>query len=254
MKSTDNPPAPEKTGALLGEFRTGSAQHVAILILVPVVAAFFLGCWVYAVMKWDTDVASVGFFVCTLILLGIAGLLLAAWIVAWAARRWRLLLFENGLLYCRRTSSRWVGWDDVARYYEIQVILNGVSTGHRLYLHPKLGKKIAVDGIFKNAPAVAARIKERLVPVLLRAAEACLASNQGIDFQLLELTPDGLKTPKDFVAWQDVQSVAVEDNKGIDYHVMLRVPGQKKPWLSVPVASFPNLEVFLHLIDKLPAR
>jgi hypothetical protein len=244
-------PSPDETGKFLAEFGTGSVHHWAILIGVPLLAAFFLGCWVYAVAKWGTDLASVGFLLCTLILLGSAGGLMAAWIVAFLARHWRLLLFDNGLLYCKRASSRWVCWTDIVRYYEIRLILNEISTGHRLYLYPKEGKRIAVDGIFKNAPMVAECIKARLVPVLTREAEERLSKCLDVDFQAVELRPDGIKTARELVAWRDVESVAVEDNKGLDFRVMIRVLGKKEPWLSVPVTTFPNLEVFLYLIDKL---
>ena len=257
MSSSGNPPpTSEETGNLLAEFRTGSTQHKAILICLPFPVAFFIGFWVYAVLHWPAAVgfAHWGFISFTAIFLGIGGVCLAGWIVSLAALRWRLLLFEKGLLFCKTSSSRWVSWRDIAKYHEIQVVLNGVSTGHRLYLHPRRGKKIAIEGIFKDAPAVAESIKSCLIPALTREAEECLAKDQAVDFKFLELRQDGLKTPKDFVTWKDLESVAVEDNKGLYYHVVVRVLGQKKPWLSVPVTAFPNLEVFLRLLDKMPGR
>ena len=85
-------------------------------------------------------------------------------------------------------------------------------------------------------------------------ASSVLAKDQAVDFQFVNFRQDGLKTPKGFVTWKDLESVAVEENKGIDFHVVVRVLGKKKPWLSVPVTAFPNLEVFLRLLNKMPGR
>ncbi len=183
------------------------------------------------------------------LLLGMGGGLMVCWILAWAALRWRLLVFENGLHFFKKSSARWIPWHDVERYTEVHLVMNGMSTGHRLYLYPRQGKKIAIEGIFKNAPAAAQQIKACLLPSLMRRAEERLARQEAVDFTFVQLSKDGLQTPKDFVAWKDLESVAVEDNKGLGYVLRVRVPSQKKPWLSVPVTSFPNLEVFLH-----PAR
>ena len=57
----------------------------------------------------------------------------------------------------------------------------------------------------------------------------------------------------EFLAWKDIGSVAVEDNKGFGFQVMVRVPGASKPWLSVPVVKFPSMEVFFALVDKFHA-
>ncbi len=251
---TSPPPCAAETGKLLAEYGTGSALHLFILIGVPLLAALFVASWIYALVQWGVDVASAGFHVCTVLLLGMAGGLIVCWILAWAALRWRLLVFENGLHFFKKSSARWVPWHDVERYTEVHLVMNGMSTGHRLYLYPRQGKKVLIEGIFKDAPAAAAQIKACLLPALTRRAQERLARDEAVDFTFVQLSKDGLQTPKELVAWKDMESVAVEDNKGMNYQLRVRVPGKKQPWLSVPVSSFPNLEVFLHLVEQMPRR
>jgi hypothetical protein len=253
MSSSKNSlPNAEATGNLLAEFRTGSLSHKAILIGGWLPAAFFFGLWLAVFAKLGAGIfANGGSIAATVVFLGLGGLILAAWLVALAALRWSLLLFEKGLLFCKGSSSRWMPWQDIAKYKEITVILNGVSTGHRLYLHPKHGKTIRVDGIFKNAPAVVDSIKARLIPALIHQAEERLARKEAVDFQFLKLSQDGLQSRTEFLAWKDLASVAVEDNKGLYFQVVVRVPGKKNPWLSIPCTAFPNLDVFLTLLDKM---
>jgi hypothetical protein len=252
------PPSAEETGKLLAEYGTGSFLHKALLVCLPLPVALFLGPWVYmavhALLQGGMLFTNPGFIACTVILLGFGGFFLVGWLLAWAARRWRLLLFENGLHFAKSRSARWIPWRDVDRYTEINVVMNGVSTGHRLYLYPRQGKKIAIEGVFKDAPAVAQHIKACLVPALTRQAQERLARHEAVDFKFVQLSHHGLQTRKDFVAWKDLESVAVEDNKGLGYVLRVRVPGQKKPWLSVPVTSFPNLDMFLQLVEQQPGR
>jgi hypothetical protein len=244
-------PISEETGDLLAEFQTGSGHHVTIIVGVPFLFALFIGCWIYSLTKWDGDLANGGFIAGTVILLGLGGFFLIAWVISLSALRWRLSLFQNGLLYRKASSFRWIPWRDVSRYHERHVIMNGIPLGHHMFLHLKRGKKIVIEQFFKNSLGIAQDIKSCLVPVLTREAEEELGKHQAVDFQFLKVSKDGLQTSSEFLPWKDVESLAIEDNKGIDHHVVVRVPGKKKPWLDVPVTAFPNLDVFLGLADKL---
>lgn len=246
----ESPASAEETGKLLAEFRTGSFMHKSMLVLTPLVAAGFAAGWIYMVTKPGPKMDNADFIVGTVFLLGLAGVFLAAFIVTIVALRWRLLLHEKGLLSERGKSARWIPWKDVAQYHEIHVIMHGVSSGHRLYLHPREGKKVAVDGIFRNSSDVALAIKAELVPGLIRDAEERLARGERLDFKYLELSPHGLSKGKEFFAWQELQSVALEDHAGMYYQVVVRVLGRKKPWLTVPATSFRSGEVFFHLIER----
>lgn len=67
MTVSDTSPTPctAESGKLLAEFRTGSALHLFILVGLPLLAALFVGCWIYALVQWGVDFASAGFYVCT---------------------------------------------------------------------------------------------------------------------------------------------------------------------------------------------
>lgn len=251
--SDDNARAPlsRETGDLLAEHETGSGQHKLIIIGLPFLFAVFFGGWIYSLTKWDGDPTGIGFIVGTVILLGLCGFLLIAWIIAISALRWRLSLFQNGLLHRKASSFRWLPWQEVSMYYERQVIMNGVPTGHYMYLYPRQGKKLLIEQFFKNSTQIAEDIKSCLVPVLVRQAEEELDNNQAIDFRFVKLSKNGLQTSSEVILWQDVETLAIEDNKGIDYHVVVRNAGKKKPWLDVSVTAFPNLDVFMHLADKM---
>ncbi len=105
--------------------------------------------------------------------------------------------------------------------------------------------------LFKNPAAIAQGIKEHLVPALISEAEAELSRGQAVDFKHLQVSRHGLQTKSELIPWKDVQSVAIEDNKGISHQVVVRVSAMKKPLINVPVSSFPNVEVFFQLVDNV---
>lgn len=242
---------PTDAGELLGEYGTCSSGHIMILVVAPFLAAFFLGCWVYSLIVQGFDFESLGFYIGAFILLGMTGLLLTGWGIALAAIGWRVLLFENGFLFRKRSSARWVGWADVAEYYQVHVFLHGVSTGNRLYVHLRSGRKVSIEGIFKDVNVVVENIKAAMIPHLTRDAEDRLSRDVLLDFRHVELGRDGLHTSSEIIPWMDVHRVAVEDHKGVDFHVVVEVASKNPEWLSVPVNAFPSVEVFLRLADTL---
>jgi len=248
MKSSEPPPL-EVAGTLLDEFETGTFGHKFAAVFVPLLAVSALGGWVYGSIKAGFALSS-GYIVMTVMLLGLFGLCLYGSIWAIAAFRWRLRLYENGLLFCEGPSARWIPWKDVARYKEIQVIMNGVSTGYRLYIFPRQSKRIPVDGFFKDNAAAAGRIKDYMIPGMIHEAQASLDRGQGVDFKVLAVQPDGLRIGKQFVAWKDLGRVAVEGNRNTHFNVVVRVAGRKRPVLQTPATSFPSLDVFFALLKK----
>lgn len=251
--SRTTPPASE-TGQTLAEFETGSGTHKMLLVLMPLVSSLFVGCWIYCLALWDWNFHGAGFIgiiVGTALLLGLGAPFLVGWALALSALRWRLLLCENGILVCKRRSSRWIPWQAISRYYEKNVIIDGVSTGHQIHFELKSGKKASIEVLFKDPAAISQGIKDRLVPALIREADADLSSGQAVDFKFLQFSRHGLQTKTELIPWQDVQSVATEDNKGLNYQVRVRVSGKKRPLIDVPVTAFPNLDVFFQLFDKV---
>lgn len=250
------PPISE-TGNTLAEFETGSGTHKLILVLTPLVAAIFVGPWIYALTQWDWNFRGVRFtavIVLTVILLGLATPFLVGWVLALSALRWRLRLCQNGFLVCKRRSSRWIPWQAISEYYEKNVIINGVSTGHQIHFRLKDGKKASIDVIFKDPAAISQGVKDQVVRTLISEGAADLARGQAVDFRYVQLSRHGLQTKEELIPWSDVQSVAIEDNKGLNYQVRVRVSGKKRPLIDVPVTSFPNVDVFFHLVEKLQAR
>jgi len=247
-------PSAAETGSTLAEFETGSGTHKLLLALMPLVSALFVGVWIYSLALWDWKFNNAGFIaviVGTVLLLGLAAPFLVGWLLALSALRWRLLLCQNGILVCKRRSSRWIPWQGIARYYEKNVVINGVSTGHQINFQLKNGKKASIEVLFKDPAAIAQGIKDHLVPALVSEAETDLSRGQAVDFKFLQLSRHGLQTKTELIPWKDVQSIAIEDNKGLSHQVRVRASGKKRPLIDVPVTSFPNVEVFFHLVEQV---
>ncbi len=224
------PPISE-TGNTLAEFETGSGTHKMLLVLMPVVAAFFVVPWIAMLTKWDWDFRGVRFtaiIVGTVLLLGLATPFLVGWILALSARRWRLLLCQNGILIRKRRSSRWIPWQAISEYYEKNVIINGVSTGHQIYFRLRNGKKASIDVIFKDPATISRAVKDQVVRRLIGEGEADLSQGQAVHFKYVKLDRHGLQTKGELTPWSEVQSVAIEDNKGLNYQLRVRCLRQEK--------------------------
>lgn len=250
------PPISE-TGETLAEFETGSGTHKLLLVLMPVVAAFFLVPWIYMLAQWDWNFRGIRFtavIVGTVILLGLATPFLVGWILALSALHWRLLLCQNGILVCKRRSTRWIPWRAISEYYEKNVSIDGVSTGHQIHFRLKDGKKASIEVLFKDPAAISQGVKEHVVHALIGEGEAELSRGESVDFKYVQLSRHGLQTKGELIPWSDVQRVAIEDNKGLNYQLRVSVSGKKRPLIDVPVTSFPNVDVFFHLVEKLQAR
>src|SRR5690349_19301940 len=93
MSTSDSTTPPiSETGETLAEFETGSGTHKLLLVLMPVVAAFFVVPWIYVLTQWDWNFQGVrftAFIVLTVLLLGLATPFLVGWILALSALRWR---------------------------------------------------------------------------------------------------------------------------------------------------------------------
>jgi hypothetical protein len=175
------------------------------------------------------------------------------WLILLLLRlRWRILLFASGFVWERGKGSLTVYWDDVRYFRELRLMmgnLKGIEMDQVVHLQLESGRKLNLDGTFRQIGSLAQQIRERTVPILYAKAAAQLQRGEPVSFEELQMYPDGLAKGNKRILWEEIQAVKIVNWGGRGYRLVVRKAGAKRDWYMQAFARFPNSSVFLKLVS-----
>jgi hypothetical protein len=194
---------------------------------------------------WDTLIPYLIF--------GALALLIGVGMAAWSLFHWRhaLGLYEHGFAYHNQSELMSVRWSEVASFYMsiTRNYTNGVYTGttHIYTVHLMDGRKLVFGDVFENVEALGNGLQEMLFPVQYRRASEQFNAGQTVTFDKISLhKTEGLTIDNKKYPWHEIENISL--NQG-----MLQVAKKGGGWFSGAskmVASIPNLQVLLTLVDE----
>lgn len=240
-----------RLGPFISEHRTGSKIHWAGIISGGLLTGFltWVAWTIYCVQGFKNVgvmlfVAAIGLWAAA----ALCGLVSLLW-----ALSWRLLLFDGGFVLLRGGRPRSVYWDDV-RYYTHRAVVHYGLENHKQIFRLDSGKKLVLDGVFREVDRLAAEIRPRCRTAVLAKAAMQLLNGQPVAFHKIELTRDGLRDRRGELPWADIIEIDLVHrtiSMGGAPWIMIYRQGEKKPWRQFPATNFPNVEVFLTLSEQL---
>jgi Family of unknown function (DUF6585) len=239
---------PKELGRMEQEYLPGSATLIAAMVGGVLVALGLGGFLIFSLLQDGLPKTAIGWTVLAAAVIGTVLTPLVIVFVLLGRLRWRLYLFENGLGFRYRKSSRAVTWDEVKYLYEIRLTVNGVPTGHRVYLRTEDNTLLALDGTFRGVSSAAAALKDRVAPRLAAKAAHALGAGEPVPFGKLTLAPDGLRQGDKLLPWEEVAAKIERRSEG--RVLVIRKAGKWGIWYEQPLANFPNVELFLNLLGR----
>jgi hypothetical protein len=278
-------------GALVREHAPDRDRLIAFGVVTALIAAFFVGLLVAVLVRPTDGLEQLQSKIMGVLLFGgfVAGFVV--WSVYYLRRlRWRIHLFERGLVFVRGKSEDVIPWDRVQYLYEEAVI----SQAHGVPVDPELtiggqrdlrlrlvtteGKQYSVDNMFCDLAPLASAVHEgALASLRSRAAEA-LRRGEGVPFGPITLSSEGITVTGGrtrwwdilskplgqalstttlvggSLAWSEVQSIGIEaavQGPQAFFQVVIKQRNQDAPWATQRIPDLPNFELFEELVAKL---
>ncbi|MER8236367.1 DUF6585 family protein [Streptomyces sp. NPDC094049] len=200
----------------------------------------------------DQRTSGAWYFSLPILVLGMAPLALAGWLVvrAWTQPRIWVGHYERGLV-------RWVTgkvpevyeWDEIAGITRAEThVTNGLTSAAQrtLTVFPAGAEPIVVSDSCDGFAGFADDVDAAFTRVRLPQDAARLETGERVGFLLVDLDHTGIGHLDLRLDWQRVERVEVRN--GI---LIIRQVGVRKPWLSIPSHPVWNVRVFLALAEAL---
>jgi hypothetical protein len=170
--------------------------------------------------------------------------------------RWKLFLFENGLVQAR-TGNRVILWTEVKSMFEEQDVVAGIRADARIKFTLLSGSWAIIDSSYKNFPDFAAGVRAGVTRAVLARVSTAIKRGEEVSFGKLKVSRSGLTYEDEALKWGEVGEVVVESD-GMFHSIRVYskgkialAKGRGQPWFSRSVTDFPNLEAFLELARKV---
>jgi hypothetical protein len=183
-----------------------------------------------------------------------AGSLIAGTAAAWyaLANRGRCVAaYEKGLVAADRRGLQPVRWEEISEFYLsiTRHFTYGIPTGTSYLYTIKMpgGRKLKFDNRIENVQRLGGLIGRSILPIQYKLAADVYNSGQTASFGPVAVNRAGLTVGKKTYPWNEIEQVSVNDG-------MFRVSKKGGGWFSgasTPVASIPNLETMLSIIDQV---
>jgi len=160
----------------------------------------------------------------------------------------RVVIGPEGLAYTVGDMGETVRWDEVEAVYQrvAKRYIHGIYLGtiRRYTVHYDGDRRLTFDGKLADVDGLGARIQRDAAGRLLPRARAAYDAGASLAFGALGVSRYGLSNGRETVAWNDVQSVRLDQGT-----ITVHKRGKWRNWSCVPVAKMPNVRVFLALVD-----
>lgn len=183
-------------------------------------------------------------------LVSAAAVALLAW---WAYRRVRragrrIKIYQNGVrIQARGRRDRAFLWRDLSgisvRQMRERFLWIPMGEHCRVTLYPHIGSPLRLDPRIPRLAELAARIKGKIYPGLLKALRSQRQAGRNLYFGPVSLTPAGLTLRGAAYAWEQVIRIDVKAG-------YLRVELKNHRTQKVSVGEIPNIELLIQLIQE----
>lgn len=183
--------------------------------------------------------------------LGLAALLLAAWLLYSAWKNWgsAVAVYEAGLAYVDRAGLRQVRWDEIDAVWQAVTkhYRNGIYTGttHVYTLQPRAGGRLVLDDKFDKIEDLGTALQRSASAALFPRYAEALKRGERVTFGPLALDPQGLYAGNKSLKWDEIKGVKLE--KGT---LSVKKEGGWFNWTSATVPQIPNFFVFYDLLSR----
>jgi hypothetical protein len=169
----------------------------------------------------------------------------------------RVVVCDDGLVDCRGNNIEVCRWEDVDAFWrqvaDIQMYVNGVFQGtrttHKYRIQMKDDRRFAWDDYYRDVNELGDWIENEVSRRRLPEVMAELHAGRSVDFDVVVLTPYGLRYGRDEISWQEI--ALVEQSQGV---VSVRLPHRVEAWAHIPSHKIANVSVFLHAVQALSGR
>lgn len=167
-------------------------------------------------------------------------------------RNWCVYVFEHGFL-CKKGNQtpqpfRWdqieAIWYQVTRHYR-----NGIYTGttHRYKVRRRDGHEVVLNDRFTQVGKLGDTISNQVTRTLLPQVIAAYNAGQTITFGPLSVNRQGLTNILGkLLPWSEITGIDIQRG-----YVAVRQAGKWLKWSNQPVASIPNVFVFIAMVKSL---
>jgi hypothetical protein len=179
--------------------------------------------------------------------------LFGLWLALSAFVNWKkaVVLYEKGLAYNDRKGLQTWRWEEI-HYFFIAITrhyYNGIPTGTTtLYTLKKPdGSQLKLDNKFSKIQVLGKFIQQNVFPLHYERLVQALKNGQSVTLGSVALSKDGITIGKKAFPWAEVEQVGIQSG-------FVSVKKKGGGWFSgasAPVASIPNLEAMLAVVDQV---
>jgi hypothetical protein len=162
-----------------------------------------------------------------------------------------VVAYEKGLACQDRRGLQSVRWEEIGEFYLsiTRHLSYGIPTGTSYhYTVKKLGGgRLVFDNGIENVQHLGGLIGRNILPIQYKLAADVYNSGQTASFGPVAVNRAGLTVSKKTYPWNEIEQVSVHDG-------IFMVSKKGGGWFSgasTPVASIPNLEAMLSIIDQV---
>jgi hypothetical protein len=162
-----------------------------------------------------------------------------------------VMVYEKGLAYYDRKGLQSMRWEEIGGFYLsiVRQLSFGIPTGTTyLYTVNKLGGgKFFFDNRYERIQHLGSLIGRNILPIQYQLAADVYNSGQAASFGPVLVSRSGLTVSKKTYPWNEIEQVSVQQG-------VFKVSKKGGGWFSgasTPVASIPNLEAMLSIIDQV---
>lgn len=224
----------DNLGHVLGEFGWNKGRAKALL-------------WLWILLLLPSLLFS-------FVIIGLPGLILSCYFIYRSSTRLRttqpvVSVYEQGLVDKRNGTPQVIRYEDVKNIYVKAVVINGVLN-YGLTLEIPNRQKVQLDEHLANIDSLRKLLEEQIVRHQLPAAIAMYQQGDPIGFNNLQVTHAGLSMGKKVLLWSEFESAEIQRMSNTVY-LTIRQKGNKKEWGLQSRDTFPNLGLFLTMVDYI---
>ena len=186
-------------------------------------------------------------------------------IKAYLNRNLRVLIYEYGLVFIKRSGTEVIRWDQIAFvWHKVKKTTStntttNYSTGytttttstridHSYIVQRVDGAKIVFDQTFSRLRELGKTIEQESARYLYPQAVAAYNTGRPLVFGKMTVRRAGLSDGRKTLSWNELKSIKVDANNGA---IAIRKQGKWLNWSNISLSETPNIIVFEALVNGI---
>jgi len=160
--------------------------------------------------------------------------------------------YQEGLVVMRGSQSEAIPWNAVTNFYQRVVRYRYsliITYTVRRYIVERADGKRFTFSQYKNIARLGEIISQQTATRKLPQAQAAYQAGQTLTFGKMSLSQAGLSNGRETIPWSEVSGVRV-----VNGAIVISRQGKRLAWASAAVATTPNPQVFITLVQNLAGR